>query len=113
MLLIKNITSDPNQKRVLVLPDGTSMSLTMYFMPLQQGWFITNLTYGDFILNGYRIVNSPNMLYQYLNIIPFGLACFSKDDREPSLIEDFSSGASELYLLTQEEVSLYEAFLRG
>lgn len=113
MLLIKNITADTKQRQGLVLPDGSFVQITLYFIPMQLGWFITQLTYGDFVLNGLRITNSPNMLYQFKNQIPFGIACFSKDNREPSLLEDFSSGASQLYILTEEEVDEYARFLSG
>lgn len=113
MNIIQQITSAPFQQQVLILPDGTSMSMTLYFMPMQQGWFITNLTYKDFVINGLRITVSPNMLNQFRNQIPFGLACFSVDNREPSLQQDFSSGNASLYILTSDEVSEYARLLSG
>lgn len=113
MLLIKQITSNPLQSQTLVLPDGTSLALTIYFRPMQFGWFINTLTYGSFVLNGLRITNTPNMLNQWQNIIPFGLACFSVGNREPSLQQDFVSGNSKLYILTQAEVREFESFLKN
>lgn len=113
MLLIQQITDDPLQKFNLILPDGSSLGLQIYFVPMQLGWFITELTYGDFVLNGVRITNSPNMLYQFRNQIPFGLACFSSHNREPSQQQDFSSNASLLYILTADEVAEYTRFLQG
>lgn len=111
MFLVQTITADPYQTQTLVLPDGASVSITMYFVPMQYGWFLTNLTYGDFVLNGLRISNSPNMLNQFRNQIPFGLACYSTANREPSQQQDFSSGASKLYVLTQSECQEYADFL--
>lgn len=111
MLLIQQLTGDPLQQQTLILPDGTSLSLTIYFVPLQIGWFITNLTYQNFVLNGVRITNSPNMLIQFQNQIPFGLACFSASNREPTQQEDFASGASTLYILTAAEVKQYQELL--
>lgn len=113
MYQIQNITSDAKQKQTLQLPDGTLISLTMFFIQMQQGWFIKDISYGSFTLNGLRIVNSPNMLHQYRNKIPFGLACFSVNNREPSLEDDFSSGASKLYILTEAECVQYAEFLSG
>ena len=81
MFLIQQITNDPRQKQRLVLEDGTYLDIELYFVPMQYGWFVTSLTYGDFELTGLRITNSPNMLHQFKNKIPFGLACFSKNDR--------------------------------
>jgi hypothetical protein len=111
MYLIPQITDDTLQTQSLILPDGSSLSLTIYFIPMQYGWFITNLTYGTFVLEGVRITNNPNILQQFKNQLPFGLACFSKSDREPSQQQDFSSGASKLYILTSDEVEEYSEFL--
>lgn len=113
MFQVQNITQDAFQKQTMILPDGSSLVLTIYFRPLQQGWFLENITHNDFSLNGLRITNSPNMLHQFKNQINFGLACFSMNDREPSLPQDFSSGASVLYVLTEDEVNAYTEFLSG
>ena len=53
------------------------------------------------------------MLYQFQNQIPFGLACFSKANREPQLQQDFVSGASSLYILTQAECQEYATYIQG
>ena len=111
MYLIQQVSNDPLQAQTLILPDGTSLLMTTYFRPLQLGWFITNLTYGTFVLNGYRIVTSPNMLYQFQNQLPFGLACFSTQNREPSQQDDFISGACQLFLLSSDEVAEYAELL--
>lgn len=114
MFQIKTISSSAKQKQSLVLPDGTQISLTIYYVPLQIGWFIKNITYKDFSLDGLRICNSPNLLYQYRNQIPFGLACFSAfEDREPTQQQDFISGAAKLYILSAEEVKQYTELLSG
>ena len=114
MFRIQNMTDDPRQKQVLVLPDGTQISITISYVPLQLGWFITEITYLDFSLFGVRISNSPNLLYQYKNQIPFGLACFSLiSAREPTQQEDFLSEASKLYILTEDEVEFYAEYLSG
>lgn len=88
----------------LILPNGFQTTLGINFYPMQFGWFITSLTYQTFTLNGLRITNNPNMLHQFQNIIPFGLACYSSQNREPSQQNDFSSGASLLYILSSDEV---------
>lgn len=113
MYLIQQITSDPLQKQTLILPDGTSLSLTLYFMPMQYAWVITELVYGDFLLQGVRISNSPNILYQFQNQIPFGLACYSTQNREPTQQQDFSSGASKLYILDAAEVAAYTELIEN
>lgn len=113
MYLVQQITSDPFQKQTLILPDGTSLGLTLYFRPMQFGWFINQLTYMNFTLNGVRITVSPNILNQFRNQIPFGLACYSTQNREPTQQKDFSSGAALLYVLSQEEIIEYGNILSG
>jgi hypothetical protein len=113
MYRLTNITDDAYQQFSMVLPNGSTFSMTIYFIPMQYGWFITNLTYGNFVLNGMRICNNPNMLFQWENILPFGLCCSSKGNREPQLQEDFASEASSLYILTQAECVAYSAYVRS
>jgi hypothetical protein len=110
---IAQITSDSLQTQNLLLEDGSSISLTLYFVPMQYLWLIQSLVYApkNFTIQNMRICNSPNMLRQYKNQIPFGMACFSTANREPSLQQDFVSGASNLYLLSAAEVQEYEAYL--
>lgn len=113
MLLIQQFTADPLQQQQLVLPGGSTVTIQIYFRSMQYGWFINSLVYKTFTLRGLRITNSPNMLHQFKNQIPFGLACYSTANREPSQLQDFSSGASQLYILTAAEVAEYAAFLNG
>lgn len=113
MYQIQNLGANAIQQQRLVLPNGTLLSLTVSYFPQQYGWFITNMVYGSIILNGIRITNSPNMLYQFKNTLPFGLACFSTQGREPTQIGDFQSGEASLYILTAAEVLEYEAYLGG
>lgn len=113
MLQIQQLTTDTPQQHTLVLPDGSQFSMQLVFVPMQYSWFIKNLTYGDFILGCVRISNSGNILRQFKNQIPFGLACFSTESREPSLQEDFSSGNSNLFILSVAEVKQYEDFIIG
>lgn len=111
MLRIQRITNAALQAQTLVLDDGTSFSITLYYRPLQRGWFINELKYGDFVLNGVRVVNSPNMLNQWRNKLPFGLACFTEGNREPTLQQDFVTEAAKMYVLTAAEVAEFAEYL--
>jgi len=113
MYPIQNITSDPLQSMTVNLYNGQPVQLTIYFIPQQAGWFITSLSYGTFTLNGLRITNSPNFLYQFKNIIPFGMGCNSTQNREPSQQQDFYSGANVLFLLDNQEVEEVTEFLKN
>ena len=113
MFQVQNLTSDAVQQQNLILPDGTIVSMTINYVSQQQGWFIVELAYGTFVLEGIRITNSPNILFQWKNIIPFGLSCFSTENREPTQQQDFSSGEAALYILTATEVQEYITYLQG
>lgn len=108
---ILGISTFALQNFIFVLNDGTSFSLTIRYVPNQIGWFITNLTYGTFVLNGVRITNLLNIFHQYSNQIPFGLACISPSAREPSQQQDFAAGASGLWVLNAAEAALYNSFI--
>jgi hypothetical protein len=111
MIQITNITADARQQLRIRLPDNSIVVMHLEYKPQQLGWFITNLTWNTFTLNGRRITTSPNMLHQFKNLISFGLACFTTDNEEPMLQQDFSSGRASLYILSAAEVAWYTAFL--
>lgn len=113
MYLIQGITEDARQRHSVLLPDNTTLLMTLVYRELQQGWFIDELTYLDFTLGLMRVTNHPNMLHQYKNILPFGLACFSEDGREPMVQGDFASSQSNLYILSAEEVALVTEHFKG
>lgn len=110
MYKVQQITANASQKQNLVLPDGTQISLSMQFLPLQQSW-VANLSYNTFALNGFAVVNNPNLLHQWHNLLPFGLGCFSSGTREPSQIGDFFSGYASLYVLSASDVASYSNLL--
>ena len=109
---ILQISDDPVQRKKIILPDGSSMSLLLKFVPMQYGWFIDELVYGSFTIQGIRVCNSFNILHQFKNKIPFGIACITTG-REPTHREDFSSGTSKLYIISSSEVKQYAGFLSG
>ena len=78
---------------------------------MQMGWFINEIIYGTFKAEGIRVSVGYNLLHQFRNKIPFGIACFTKSNTEPTNIKSFSSGDAELFILTKDEVNLYSEFL--
>ncbi len=107
------VTNDPVQKQVLILPDSSSISIQIRYVPMQYGWVIDFITYESWTINSLWVVNSPNLLRQFKNEIPFGLACQTVGNREPMFQNDFSTGTSNLFILTQDEVLTFENYLSG
>ena len=113
MRRIEQITSDPKQKHTIILENGEQFSLEMFYSSQQRGWFITDLEHQGFSIKGLRIVNSPNMLHQFRNQLPFGIGVFSANEREPYFEQDFESGASTFFILNEDEVQEYARFISG
>lgn len=113
MQLMEQITTDPRQKQSFVLPDGTTFTLQLSYKPQQLGWFIEELSYKEFILSGYRICTSPNILYQFKNQIPFGIACLTSQNEEPTQQQDFASARSQLYLLDGTDIATLAEIYSG
>lgn len=111
MQIIQIRSAEPLQRQISTLDDGSQIRLQIYYRPTQAGWFIQELTYAQFILRSMRITVSPNILHQFRNKLPFGIACLTVANREPTQQQDFISGAANLYLLTVAEVAAYTGYL--
>jgi len=103
MKYINKISSEPIQRMFLTGNPGQRIIFELRYLPTQEIW-MADITYRDFVLNGISILNSPNLLRGYKNIIPFGLACLTTDLQDPFSLVDFESGYARLFLLTQDEV---------
>lgn len=113
MYKIDTISDDTYQKHTLYLPDGDFFDLTIYYRSMQSGWFIESVEYQGFVVNSIRITNNVNILMPFVNKLPFGLACFSEENREPTLRGDFQTESSILYILDAGEVAELLRVLRG
>lgn len=104
MKKITAVTQDANQEFSLTLDDGTIVRITsLVYVPSQLSW-LYSLAYGNFALFNQRIVNSPNMLRKYRNIIPFGLCCTVIDGYEIINQSDFVSGRDSFYVLNDNDL---------
>ena len=112
MFEIEEITVDALQEQTLILFDGSALVLTLHYIEMQRGWFIRRLVHNDdFTVTNIRIGKNFNIVNQFKNLIPFGLACLSDEDRDPTQQEDFSSKSFNLFILTSEELDAFGAAL--
>ena len=109
---ITELNNDSRQKITLVTDTGIEIPFLLEFKPNQEGWFF-DLEYNDTVLNGVRLCTFPNVLRQFKNIFPFGIACLTTDGGEPYYIDDFSSGRASIFLLNEEEVEFIEENVFG
>ncbi len=113
MYRVQKISDYPRQTKTFNLPGGDKVTFTIYFVPMQKSWYITNLTVGDTVINNLKVVTGANILRAWKNTLGFGLACFSTEGRDPQFIEDFIEGKNTLYILSKDEIDQYERFLGG
>jgi len=107
MKQIIEITQDYNQKLIIITENNQAFELKLTFSDQQECWFYS-ISFEDIIINGSRVVTSPNILREYQNILPFGIAITTDDLSEPVFIDDFSSQRVKFFLLTEEEVAAVE-----
>ena len=110
--ILTGLTDQPNQEFPITLPDGTTATLDLEFWPQQLGWYY-NLTWDGqtpaFGLNGQYLAASPNLLRQWRNVIPFGIAITTLDGQDPTNQEDFVNGNCTLLLLNASDVGMVES----
>lgn len=110
MRQLTEIGIEPIQKFNVVGENNEQIELKLMYKPTQESWYF-DIVYGDFVLNGQKIVSSPNLLKQYENLLPFGISCVVEDGSEPYFINDFFTGRATLNLLTKEDIETIEAIL--
>lgn len=113
MLLVTELTNDAKQQHSFILPSGLNVDVYFEYKPLQVGWFMSISYLTTFTARNIRIVTSPNILHQFKNIIPFGMACFVDANAEPLLQDDFLSGRARFFILDADDVELYSEVLSG
>ena len=105
--IVDNLTNSADQLTILILGDGTTVSLELLYHGATQRW-VANITYGNTTINGLGLCCSPNILRQWRNVLPFGLAIVTTDQTDPFSINDFSSGRVLIYLLNAADVIAME-----
>ena len=110
MQQVTAITDDSLQNLGIILEDGSTVQMTLQYIPAQQGWFYS-LSYGSFKVNLMRIVVSPNMIRKYRNIVAFGFAVTTKDGYEVIKQSDFVSGRAKMYVLNSTDVISVETLI--
>ena len=108
MLYINKITSDPSQTLILTGIPGIQINMNLRYLPRVQQW-IMDIQYGTFQVTGLSVTSSLNLLRQWNNIIPFGIACLVQDGLDPYQVTDFANQTANLYLLNSTDVAQIES----
>lgn len=109
---ITNLTNFADQVTQLQLPDGTTATMELIYQGAPERW-IMNISYGSFTANGIGVCTYPNILRQYEENLPFGLAFTTADQTDPVDINDFSTGRVSVFLLTQADIAVINTMVFG
>lgn len=110
--LISNLTNFADQTTQLQLTDGTIATMELIYQGAAQRW-IANISYGTFVSDGIGLCCYPNILRQWKQILPFGIACVTADQTDPFDINDFSTGRVSMYLLNSTDIKTIESVVFG
>ncbi len=114
MNITNGLTAQPSQVFALALPDGSRVTVSLYFRPQQNGWFFDLVWPGSpalpapFESRNRRLVTSANLLRQFRDLIPFGLAVFTVDNSDPMTLTCFVDGTATIVLLGADDVARIE-----
>lgn len=105
---IEGITDKPKQQTTITLADGSAVTLFLEYRPNQIGWFY-DIAWGEWALNGQRLVASPSILRAFRHVLPFGLAVLTTNNVEPINQADFADGTAVLYLLEGDDLAVVDS----
>lgn len=109
---ITEISDNPKQQFSFQLENGKLITIKLYFISSQIGWFF-DLEYEGVASNCHRVTNTPNIIREKRNIYPFGIGCSITDGEEAWFVDDFSTRRASLYVLEKDNVELVEKELYG
>lgn len=107
MQLLDNINDAADQLMTVPLPDGSSAQLEFFYRPGTQRWTL-DISHPLLTMKGFNLSLGPNILRQWRNLIPFGIAITSNNGLDPMQATDFLDGTCKLYILSAAEVILIE-----
>lgn len=107
MKLLDQLDGTPKQQYNLAGENGELIGFFLYYMPTVQLW-ACDISYKDFITKGIIVTVSSNLLHNYANLLPFGLACTSADGLDPYYLTDFAEGRIKIYLLNTLDLAAVE-----
>jgi len=115
MNIIDGLGNEAYQIIQLVLSDGSVAVLELKYRPMTQRWNldVVHDTFPAGAVRGIGLSAHPNLLRQWRNVIPFGLACVTNTGVDPFSIEDFATQRAVLYLLQGADVRTIETDVFG
>lgn len=112
MQQLNNLSDDADQLLTVALVDGSLAVLEFIYRPTIQRWSL-NISHptlpGTGTINGFNVCLGPNILRQWKNLIPFGIAVTSTNGLDPLQSTDFKNGVVSVFILSAAEVAQVES----
>lgn len=110
--LLTGLTDSANQQSLIVLPNGSTVTLNLEFWPQQVGWYMQLIWDGQvpaFHIDTMQLLTAPNLLRQWKEVIPFGLGVTTTNGLDPTTQESLSDGTCSVYLLNSSDVAYVDS----
>ena len=107
MIEITTIGAQPRQTFSIPLEGYDAIGVTMEFKPEQYCWFIS-IVWGNWGASNERVIASPNMLRQFVDILPFGFLISGPGSLDPFSVDAWQNGW-KFYLLDTTDIAEVEA----
>lgn len=109
---LTNLTNFADQLIGFQLADGSSGTLELIFQGATERWcFIVK--YAAFNSGLLGLCCYPNILRQWEDTLPFGIACVTADQTDPFNVNDFATGRVSLYILEQADIATLNSLVFG
>ena len=112
MNLIKSITDNANQIFSVSISGYSNAQITLNYKSNQNAWFMS-IVWGSFEINNMLISVGYNILRQFKNQIPFGIAINSTTGTDPLFVDSWLLGYNNFYVLDSTDVAFMETTYYG
>lgn len=107
MQQLDTFTDAANQLFNVPLADASILQLAFIFRGATQRWTV-DIVHPQLTLHGFDLCLGPNIVRQWRNVVPFGIALTSVDDLDPVQPQDFQTGRVSVFILSPAEVQQVE-----
>lgn len=107
MILLTEISNEPNQTMKVRLDNGKVLTLNLMYRENSLAWFL-DFEYLNYKSGWIRISNCLNIIRQVKNTLRIGLRCEVDNQTEAWFIDDFITGRAKLYVLNSDDVNQIE-----
>jgi hypothetical protein len=112
MRQITALGNDVKQKFRMLFFTNETIEFFFEYRNTQSGWYWGFTFRGRTIIN-MRLVLGANIIREFRNTLPFGIACTATDNEPPLDVNDFLNGRVSIYLIEgKDEIEYIENYYK-